>query len=568
MNIDEAVFQKIGTLFSSYQSLQVPGFAIGILNDVGELIHHAGFGQANLELLSPITKNTVFDIGSMAKQFVGFLIAILIDEGKLSPTQKLSSVFPSWPKFYDNIEIQHLLYHTSGLWNYTTLCYYIIGYHETDAPTKEEIIQILQRQPKYKFHPGSQFEYNDSNYFLLALLLERILHKPIDLIAKERIFDPLQMHQTLFRTTHAQVIPNRAASYVSYPIKFTSPYTYDRTLVKEKKFFTKISNYEHVGAEGVFSSVNDLAIWQRNLLNNILGKNPSHVLELFISPGELNSRELISYGYGIEIHESQGKSFIGHCGAFQGYTSCLLNYSTEFFSIIVLGNHLIENAWNVRDKIASILRSNENSTQKEPKLNNHEKIIPNSLSRGFIGRYQNPDTSSIISIEEICNKLCMKINSEVSKPFQYQKDGNLYFNSENWVQFSKFVKKIPKILKYHLGSKILCFERFVNESLLPEKLTEYLGEYHCEILNTSFQVRNYEGKLLLKNKNPHFCSLDLLYTPTIPDSFESYDPHPYAMFITFQREKSIEKSDRRKIISFTYRDYDGDKREEFEFKKL
>lgn len=114
MIVNEVDVHKINDIFSAYKHRNTPGFAIGILNGNGEIIYQAGFGQANLEHTSQITQNTVFDIGSMAKQFIGFLFVLLFDEGLLSPAQKISSIFSSWPKFYKKIEIQHLLSHMTG----------------------------------------------------------------------------------------------------------------------------------------------------------------------------------------------------------------------------------------------------------------------------------------------------------------------------------------------------------------------------------------------------------------------------------------------------------------------
>ena len=225
-------------------------------------------------------------------------------------------------------------------------------------------------------------------------------------------FKPLSMTQTVFRTTHSAILKNRAVSYINYPIKFQSPYFYNREINSPKEFYAKISNYEHVGAEGVFSSLRDLRLWQKNLLHNKLGKNPEHVMKLFLSPGKMNSGKSINYGFGIELHENDGKSFIGHCGAIHGYTSCLLNYCSEYFSIIVLGNHILERAWDIRDKIAHLLRNQEiiegDTSDLEHKI--VEDLDPTYES--LLGRYQNRETASIIKIAKNMDGICLIRNEE------------------------------------------------------------------------------------------------------------------------------------------------------------
>ena len=113
----------------------------------------------------------------------------------------------------------------------------------------------------------------------------------------------------------------------------------------------------------------------------------------------------------------------------------------------------------------------------------------------------------------------------------------------------------------HQGGVPLHLQPFLARPLCPEALAEYVGAYHCTELRTTFLVALVENGIRLRNENRHFCSMDLVYEPTIRDSFVAYDPHPFASQITFLREKG-------RVRAFVYRDYDGDRREDLEFSRV
>jgi len=147
-----------------------------------------------------------------------------------------------------------------------------MGYHESDAITKDEVFDLLVRLRSLNFKPGKRWEYSDSNYFLLAQIIKRITGKSLRKYSQEVIFGPLEMHNTLFRDCHAQVIRNRAISYVTHPIAFQSPYSYRDPKEMSSSFYALTSNYEHIGAEGLFTTLDDLFKWDQNFRDNRLGK--------------------------------------------------------------------------------------------------------------------------------------------------------------------------------------------------------------------------------------------------------------------------------------------------------
>ncbi len=270
MQFNEDIERQVEDLFAPYALPTSPGFAVGIVHQ-GNFIYRKGFGQATLEHPSPITSRTVFDVGSMAKQFTAMAIALLEEDGQLSAADGIQDHLPEFPDYAREVTIADLLHHTSGIRNYTVLAYYMIGYHESDAISKEEVYALLLRQKTLSARPGERWDYSDSNYFLLAQIVDRVTGRTLGEYAAEHIFAPLAMTDTLFRERHSQVIENRAISYVPHEIVFRSPSDPRQPGDKTGTFHAAASNDENVGAGGLLTTLEDLAKWDRNLTDNSLG---------------------------------------------------------------------------------------------------------------------------------------------------------------------------------------------------------------------------------------------------------------------------------------------------------
>ena len=389
MRFGKKLLGQVADLFAPNAKPDSPGFAVGIVSD-NKVVFREGFGQATLEWPSPITSETVFDVGSMAKQFVGMAIALLEEEGRLSIGDKIHQHLPEFPEYARDVTLADLLYQTSGIRNYTVLGYYMMGYHESDAMTKAEVYDLLLRLRSLHFGPGERWEYSDSNYFLLAEIVERITGRSLGEYAREAIFEPLDMHDTLFRECHSQVIRNRAMSYVTHPIAFKSPYLYRHQRAVAGSYHTLISNYEHVGAEGLFTTLEDLFKWDRNYGDNRLGRGRMGLIDRVLSPGARIDED-IGYGFGLNVGRFRGKKFYGHDGAIHGYTSSMMHFPEEHATIICLANHNRIGAWECRNRIMDLIFSN-GDLQASP-LTPPQRTEPDLDDPAIAGSYQNPETA-------------------------------------------------------------------------------------------------------------------------------------------------------------------------------
>ena len=558
MIFNENTQNQINALFASYAKPDAPGFAVGIIYD-SNIVFNQGFGHATLEHFSPITSNTVFDVGSIAKQFLGMSIALLEEAGELSIDDKITTYLPNFPGYAQEIKLSNLLYHTSGIRNYTVLAYYMMGYHESDAITVDEVYDLLTKLRSLNFYPGERWEYSDSNYFLLAKIIERITEQSLQEFTNQAIFQPLRMENTLFRERHSQVIPNRAISYVTHPVAFRSPYEYRANQETSSTFYALGSNYEHVGAEGLFTTVSDLFKWDRNFSINSLGKGKSSLIERILTPG-VKINDDIGYGFGINIGEFKETRFFGHDGAIHGYTSSMMNFPEENVTIICLANQNTFSAWECRNRIMDLIFSKNN--QKEPSIQPIQNRENGLDEQKIIGNYQNPITASIWEIIYRDRRLFIRENNQWEFEIHYLRPLR-YRIIHSGVDLKFEVDSQGRIRSIKGISKGQPFEfiPFQHTPLESDELKEYVGEYLSNELETTFRVAIGKGSLIFENTDRHLCSMDLMYTSTIKDNFIAHDPHPTSSQITFLRKGG-------RIFAFVYRDFDGDGREAIRFERV
>ena len=558
MKFNKTIEKKIDKLFQPYTRSVSPGCAVGITRH-GEFLYKKGYGYANLEHNSPITADTVFDVGSMAKQFTGLAIALLEQAGQLSIQKRIRTYLPDFPAYAGAVKVADLLYHTSGIRNYTVLAYYMLGCHENDTLTSEEVYNLLRSLPSLSFSPGERWEYNDSNYFLLGRIVERVSGLSLGAFTREKIFDPLDMHHTLFREHAALVIPNRALSYVRYPIAFRSPSQYRQSGALSDQYYAYVSGYEHTGAEGLFTTVEDLARWDRNFRDNRLGQAGPALIDRMLTTGQLRDGQPLNYGYGINMTTWKGKRCVGHDGATQAFTSTMFHFPEEDATLICLSNQSDVTAGAYKNQIMDLVFPDCAPTQ--PALAPSKRKVPEREIHKLAGAYLNPETSSIWEIRPRERTLVIKVNRSAEvvlsrlHPLEYR-PANPQVNLALRILLDP-PGKVDRLEGAQDGVPFTFFP-FHRKPLMPKKLAKYAGEYTCEGLNTTFMVSAQADSLVFKNHNRHFCSMDLSYNFAIQDFFVSFDPHPVISVIQFLRKKE-------KVHAFVYRDYDGDRREDFMF---
>ncbi len=309
---------RIDSVFSRFTSSS-PGCALNILRGDSS-VYARGYGLASLELGVPISTRTVFDIGSTSKQFTAASVVLLALDGKLSLDDNVRKFIPELPDLGHTVTLRHLLTHTSGWRDYIDLMV-LAGWDDRDHTTDRDALDVLRRQRELSFVPGSDYRYSNTGFFLLSLVVQRASGKSLADFARERIFEPLGMHDTHYLTESREVIPGKATAY-------------DR--LGPGKWLVDMSNWEQIGDGGVQTTVEDLARWNANFESGVVGGRA--MLELMQTPASLSDGTRLTYAFGLAVDTYHGLARVSHGGAWGGYRAMLMRFPTERLAVLTLCN--------------------------------------------------------------------------------------------------------------------------------------------------------------------------------------------------------------------------------------
>ena len=295
-----------------------PGISVAVQRD-GEIVFAGGFGYADLENEVPATAETVYRIGSVTKQFTAAAAMLLVEEGKLDLSADLQKYLPDYDTQGFGVPVERLLNHTSGIKGYTE----IPGFWERSRlDVDHEAMLELFSSPPFEFEPGDRYQYSNSGYYLLGVLVERLSGLGYTEFLESRVFEPLGLEQTHY-LRNAPIVPGRAEGYEvddeggfvnDEPLSMTGPYA--------------------AGAMG--SSVVDLLAWQSALA---AGKVVSPAgYERMTALGSLVNGDPVHYGYGLSLSEEHGLAKVSHGGGINGFRTELALYPEVGLGIAVLIN--------------------------------------------------------------------------------------------------------------------------------------------------------------------------------------------------------------------------------------
>jgi CubicO group peptidase (beta-lactamase class C family) len=332
--------EKVDALFAQWSKPDSPGCALAVIKD-GQIIYKRGYGMANLDHGIPISSVSVFNIASVSKQFTAMSIALLAKQGKLSLDDDIRKYVPELPQYQSPVTIRNLIHQTSGIREYSHLML-AAGTRFQDAPDGD-VFKILTLQKELNFKPGEEYFYSNSNYFLLAQIVKSASGKALREFAEENIFKPLGMVNTGFHTDSTEVIKNRVTGYSSR---------------EGGPFFIEVVNSYHVGDGGLFTTIDDLFLWDQNFYANRLSGG-TELIQQFLTPGTVNNGGKTDYAFGIDVETYKGLKTLGHDGVYYGFNAAIVRFPEERFSVICLCNLMSIQARRLTRRVADIYLANE-----------------------------------------------------------------------------------------------------------------------------------------------------------------------------------------------------------------
>jgi CubicO group peptidase (beta-lactamase class C family) len=344
---------------SEMHTRKIPGVAVAILRN-GKVQTLRTYGFANLEHSVRVKPQTVFQSGSIGKQFTAAAVMLLIQDGKVALEDKITKYFPDAPGTWRNITVRHMLTHTEGLGDYPPDIDLRRDY------TEEQLFESFKKAP-LAFAPGDQWDYSNAGYVILGMLIRKVTGKFYGDFLRERIFEPLGM-STARVISEADIIPNRAAGY--------------RVVGGEIKNQEWVSPATNTTADGsLYLSILDLAKWDAALYTDTPLKQST--LAQVWEPARLNSGASKGYGFGWFTGIMHHRKVVFHGGAWQGFKSCILRFPDDKLTIIVLAN-----SWNTREfKLArglAALYFREFAVPSTPSLEDKEPNVTALLGKMLI----------------------------------------------------------------------------------------------------------------------------------------------------------------------------------------
>lgn len=357
---------RVGEFLNDYLAKkQIPGCAVMVRQN-GKVVLSAGYGMANLEHRVRVTPETIFQSGSMGKQFTAMAVMMLVEEGKLALNDPIAKHL-AVPSTWSGITVRQLLTHTSGLGDYPE------NFSLQQECTEDDLMKMITLQP-LGFTPGDRWNYSNLGYVTLGILIHKVSGEFYGDLLQKRIFGPLGMTHTRI-ISEADIIPNRAAGYVLKD-----------GVLKNQKWVSPALNTTADGS--LYFTIEDIARWDEALeAGKLLSREG---FEQMWTPVKLNDGSNASYGFGWQVRKTNsGHRILEHGGAWQGFASYIARYPEDHLSVVVFCNRAGASAGYIAKKFAGFYLP-----ELAPRVHTAVRLGP-AILRSYAGEYRLDDRLTI-----------------------------------------------------------------------------------------------------------------------------------------------------------------------------
>lgn len=425
LSFAQAISAKLDEFLASY-ARQNKFNGTALVAQKGKILLEKGYGLKDAALSSMDDVNTIYQIGSVTKQFTSAIILGLQEQKKMSVKDKLSKYFPDFPNG-DKITVENLLTHTSGIYNYTNDSKFMAD-EITHAYTRDRMIALFKDKP-LDFEPGSKWSYSNSGYMMLGYIIEKVTGKPYEQLVHETILQPLHMDHTGFDFTHLKST-DKAIGYL--------------VLDNSNKAIAPIVDSSVSFAAGaLYSTVGDLYKWERSIYSNTVLKPESW--KIAFTPF------MNKYGYGWFMDSLFGRPVIRHGGGIHGFNSNLLRIPQDEIAIILLNNKNNGQLDEITKGLAAIVLGEKYELLKE----RVSITVKDSILQLYAGEYE---LSPVFKITVRFENGALKGQATGQPAFDmYAEKENLFFLKavDAQVEFFKGADgKIEKMIFYQNGAQI------------------------------------------------------------------------------------------------------------------
>lgn len=341
------VTAQIDDIFQPYASQDAPGMAVIALRN-GNVVFQGAYGIADLERHTPVTSKTDFRLASLTKEFTAMGIMLLAHENRLRYDDPITRFFLEFPAYGKQITVRHLLNHTSGLLDYEDIyAEQTRGIPEEKIPQihDDEILRIMEKQTATKFTPGTRWEYSNTGYALLAMIIERVSGQTYPKFLRDHIFRPLHMDNTVAYVNGMNTVPNRAFGYRRSKDG------------KGWEFSDQSPTSAVLGDGGIYTNVEDMAKWDAALRKHALLSAAE--MQAAITPVPFPAKgphdEPAQYGFGWFVDPYKGHPRMWHYGETCGFLTSIQRLTDEGITVIVLANRIDIDPGALASKVVDVM---------------------------------------------------------------------------------------------------------------------------------------------------------------------------------------------------------------------
>ncbi len=502
---------EIDKIFS-WAKPDAPGCAVAV-SQKGKLIVNRAYGSADLERDVALSTNSIFDIGSVRKQFVAAAVLLLVEEKRLSLSDDIRKHFPELPDYGHKITIDHLLTHTSGIRDWTALV--------TLAGGNADILPLILRQRGLNFAPGEEWSYSNSGYVLLTELVARARGMSFADFTRKRLFEPLGMKTTVYGEDPLDVVKNRAIAYE----KEGNSWKIGVLLGKERGR----------GSGAILSTASDLAIWNDALTNARLGK---FVTEKIQEPATLNNGRKLSYARGLNVETRGRDKLVWHSGGAAGYSTLAVRLPEHGLSVAITCNVDGGAKSAYANRIFDLFLPPA-AAAPAPTAANASATVGDLSGRA--GLFFNEQTGQPLRLVANNNTLAIAgggpLVALANDRFRNQR-GSLFFMSQD--EFELHFQSPDQFELKSMEGKTTRYRRPAPYALTLDDLKALAGRYESDEIGSIYQIVPGKNGLVMRFEISPNIALDL--SPVERDSFEFGG----RMTVRFHRDKS------GKVVSFDY----------------
>lgn len=487
----QAQDRSLDQVFSKWATRNTPGCAVGVLRPDGTAIERA-YGMADLEHDVPNRPDTIFEAGSVSKQFTAAAVLLLARDGKLSLDDAVRKYVPELPDYGTPVTIRHLVMHTSGLRDWGAIVDIAGASRWTRVYTQADVLAIASRQKALNFTPGTQWSYTNTGYNLAAMIVSRVGGTSFDEFTRMRIFEPLKMTHTSWDSDHTRTVKNRAMAYT-----------------QESDGFHSFMPFEDVvGNRGLLTTVGDLLKWSQNFDMPLVGDRA--FVQGQQTPGRFTDGRQHTYGFGLFTADYKGLREVGHDGGTAGYRADLVRFPDEHLPVAVLCNATTADATAYAHEVAD-LYLHDRETQPAPSAG-AAYLLSGSEIRNVVGLYRSDLIGRAVTVSGDAARLQLQIGRATEIPLAAASAQR--FNTPFGVTFT-VDDKGTAVLADTAGILSEHFTRVTASHLTAAELKAFIGTYHSDDADVSASIVLDQTSVLLRRPSTR----DITLTPTYADAF-------------------------------------------------